>query len=139
MTFSIPVALLATATALASLLLPQHPGVISGRATDETGQGVVGVQITLNTGCGTLTGPHGQFVLSSVEHGEYVLNAASPGFARFTDTIAVVSGDTLRVAIALVPAMTRQERDTARTRLLSILAPGPESPPSQQWWIHDCR
>lgn len=138
MTFAFSTAVLATIAGVTAWLLPRHPGVIAGEVTDETSQGIVAVQVSVDQDCRTITGPQGEFMLTSVEHGEHVLRASSPGFAPFEDTVMVRAGDTLRLAIALVPQMTRQERDSARAGIVAILSVQPEPQAGEQWWIREC-
>lgn len=116
----------------------RHPGTIIGHVHDEAGRGVTGVQVTIGDECGTTTGPQGQFVLLSVEHGEYILHASAPGYAQFADTIAVTPNDTVRVAVSLVPTASRQERDEAQARLLLVLGQVPGAEGAREWWVKSC-
>ncbi len=139
MTLSIPGMAFAVTVLAAISPLPRHPGSIVGQVRDETGQGVIGVQVTLGSQCGTLSGPQGQFGLTSVEHGEYVLSGSAPGFAPIVDTIVVLAGGTVHVSLDLTPLMSRPERDSIRARLVTLLTPYPAPPAPGEWWIRDCR
>jgi hypothetical protein len=116
----------------------RHPGAIMGQVHDDAGRGVAGVQVNIGADCGTMTGPQGQFALTSVEHGEYVLHASAPGYAQFADTIAVTPNDTLRVTVALVPTASQQERDNAQARVLMVLGQVPGNEGAKEWWVRSC-
>jgi hypothetical protein len=126
-------------TGLVALLLPRHPGAVAGTVTDDAGHGVLGVRVTLDQDCSTTSGPDGRFGFSSVEHGEHLLRASTPGFAPYEDTILVKAGDTLRLSVALVPTMTPGQRDSARAALVALFSATADSPLPGEFWIRDCR
>lgn len=133
-----PHPIMATFAILADVGQPSaHPGTIIGQVHDDVGRGVAGVQVSIGD-CDTRSGPQGQFVLNSVEHGEYVLLASAPGYAQFADTIAVTPNDTVRVTVALVPTAGRQERDEAQARVLMILGQVPGVEGAREWWVRSC-
>jgi hypothetical protein len=74
------------------------PGAIQGAAKDSSGSAVAGAIVTLETAASTsqrtaITDQAGSFRFSAVEPGNYKITIAASGFAAWTTSMAVASGD----------------------------------------------
>ncbi|MCG3194991.1 MAG: hypothetical protein DIJKHBIC_04259 [Thermoanaerobaculia bacterium] len=88
-------------------------GTISGRITDQEGQGLPGVTVTakspaLQGSRSAVTNVNGDYLLPNLPAGDYTLNYSMPGFTAVTKTAKVPAGQTVplnaRMAITAVAA-----------------------------------
>lgn len=81
------------------------PG-LSGRVMDTQGAGVSGASVTLyarttNVRATAVTDANGNYRFERVTAGEYIVEAASPGFGRFSQTVHIDSGQTASLDLSL--------------------------------------
>lgn len=80
-----------------TLAWAQSVGSLSGRITDSQGAAVAGVTVTLyaratNVRATTVTGERGEYRFDRLPEGDYVVEATSTGFGRFSRTFRVEGG-----------------------------------------------
>src|ERR1700675_602822 len=104
MSFKIRVLLL---FALAVVLVPpsfgqERKGAISGLVTDSSSSVLQGAQIEVQPkGGAAVTGEQGLFFINDLDPGTYTVSVNYVGFATFTKTVEVVSGQVAHVDAVL--------------------------------------
>src|ERR1051325_10940409 len=94
--------ILLAAVSTASLLAQGDRGVVTGTITDTTGAVVPGAAITAtqkttNTSFKTTTSTTGDFTVTSLPVGDYLVKAEKPGFkVSVTDNVVITAGGTVR-------------------------------------------
>ena len=73
-------------------------GVLAGTITDNQGNALQGVRISLDPGnASVVTDATGQYTITGLNAGQYTLNATYVGFTAFTSPVTVTAGQTGRV------------------------------------------
>jgi len=85
-------------------------GTITGRVTDSTGAVIQGASVQLTpSNLSTTSDGLGEFILSGVPSGDYVLKITSIGFTNLNKNITVTGGQTLRADATLTVASGNEQ------------------------------
>src|SRR5882672_3049086 len=85
-------------------------GMISGRATDSAGAVLQGAEVELEPRVSpTVSGPQGEFTFSDLMPGNYTVTVSYVGFARFSTSVTVTSGQVTHIEAKLAVATTNEQ------------------------------
>jgi TonB-dependent SusC/RagA subfamily outer membrane receptor len=100
-TASLALSMLFGLLALATPLAAQN-GTVTGVVTNTaTLRPIIGLQVSMEGGLGTLTGSAGRFILLNVPPGSITVEFTMIGFARETRTVTLVAGQTVELNVEL--------------------------------------
>ena len=87
-----------------------NKGTLIGRATDAAGAVLQGAQIQLTLNAGIyVSGKQGEFIITNLAPSAHEVKVSFVGFALFTNTVTINSGQTTRLDPVLQVASTAQE------------------------------
>jgi TonB-dependent receptor len=85
-------------------------GILTGRVTDTAGAVLQGARIQLIQNAGLyVSNKQGEYIITNLEPGSYDVNVSFVGFAPFTKTVAISSGQTTHLESVLQVASEAQE------------------------------
>lgn len=100
--FSLLAAVLALLVLVRAVPAQEPTGTITGVVTTDTGEPVIGAQVTLTgTERGTVTNASGQFTFARITAGEHEVRVVSLGYHAATESVQVVADQTANVEFRL--------------------------------------